>query len=184
MPLDIGIGLLLGILLNSQTEINYELSLLLGVTAALLPDLDFVWQKVTGKYSYLSNHRDGLHYPLIFIPVVALLGYLFNPWLGAVFAIGALTHFIHDSIGLGWGIKWLFPFSNTSYLFFYKVGLPTNKYQPKKLIYAWTDSELQSESKKYADPDWIKHIYFQFHPYGITEYIVLVLGITAAIIYK
>jgi hypothetical protein len=183
MPLDIGVGLLLGILLSSLTTLNYGLCLSLGVLASLLPDLDFLAQYIKTKALPRTSHRDGLHYPILFIPVVGVLGWLVQPEIGLVFALGALFHFIHDSIGVGFGVKWLFPFKKNSYLFFYQAGLPTNKELPRKLIHSWNDSERQQASEKYGDPHWVRQIYFQVHSFGIFEYSVLVIGIAAAIIH-
>ncbi len=74
MPLNVGVGLLLGVLLSYLTGYNYGLCLALGVSAALLPDLDYVWKAIKTKRLPHSEHRDGLHYPIIVIPVVGLLG--------------------------------------------------------------------------------------------------------------
>ncbi len=181
MPLDIGIGLVLGVLLNSVSGINYQLCLIVGVVACLLPDLDFVWQLIVGKYSYKKSHRDGLHYPIIFTPLVGLIGLLINPYVGAAFATGALLHFFHDSIGIGWGVKWLFPFRSTSYAFLYRAQLVAENEMPKRLFFRWTDEQRDKEMAKYADPHWIKHIYFSAHIYGLVEYFVLIAGILFAV---
>jgi hypothetical protein len=184
MPLDVGLGLLLGILLNIISGFNYHLCLLIGVIACLLPDLDFVWPVITGKYSYKKPHRDGLHYPLIFIPVVGLAGLLIDPSIGIIFALGAFLHFIHDSIGIGWGVKWFFPFSKTSYSFLYRPKLAASRDMPQKLFYHWTDKERAESLAKYADPHWIKQIYFRPNIYGAIEYAVLIVGIVVSILYK
>lgn len=65
MPLDGGVGLLLGVLLSSLTSYNYGLCLALGVSAALIPDLDYLWKALQTKRLPHSEHRDGLHYPII-----------------------------------------------------------------------------------------------------------------------
>lgn len=180
MPLDIGIGLILGVLLSSLSGISYTTSLVIGVIACLLPDLDFIWPNIRGSYSYKKSHRDGLHYPLLFIPIVAVLGSVVDPYIGLALGIGSLLHFVHDSIGVGWGVKWLFPIDNKSYAFLYRAGLEAEKGMPKKLVYVWTDEQRDKDMNKYADPKWIKHIYLQPHPYGIFEYIVLVVGVIVA----
>jgi len=184
MPLDVGVGLILGVFLNMLSGFNYPLCLLIGVVACLLPDLDFIWQVLSGKYSSTSVHRDGLHYPLLFTPAVGILGLLINPYIGAVFAAGAFIHFVHDSIGLGWGVKWLFPFKNVSYAFLCRAGLPTEKDMLRKLFYHWTDQERDEGLAKYADPQWIQHIYFRFNIFGAVEYLVLAIGAIVAVVYS
>ncbi len=182
MPLDIGLGLLLGILLNDLTTVPYGLCLCLGIIASLLPDLDFMWKYLQAKRVPDTSHRDGLHYPLLVVPIVSVAGWLIKPEIGLIFGLGTLLHFIHDSVGIGFGVKWLYPFSKNSYQFFYHVGLPANKNMPRKMLQSWNDEERNEIHKKYADPDWIKHIYFQLHPFGIFEYLVFVIGMLAAII--
>jgi hypothetical protein len=184
MPLDIGIGLLFGILLNVVSGFNYHLCLLIGVVACLLPDLDFVWPVVTRKYSYKKAHRDGLHYPLLFIPTVGLVGALINPYIGAIFALGALVHFIHDTLGIGWGVKLLFPFNNVSYAFLHRAKSSTKEGMPQKMFYHWTDEERAQSMAKYAEPHWMQQIYFRPNLYGATEYIVLIIGTITSLFYR
>ena len=31
------------------------------------------------------------------------------------FGLAVFLHFVHDSVGIGWGIKWLWPFSRKAY---------------------------------------------------------------------
>ncbi len=179
MPLDIGIGLLLGIWLNSVSDIGYTASLFVGVVALLLPDIDFVWQLVAKRKLPNTSHRDMLHLPLLFIPLVSLFGFFVSPYIAAALALGALLHFAHDSVGIGFGVKWLFPFRENSYAV-YHVHLPANQDMPRKRLYSWTDKERLATAQKCADPQWIRHIYFGLHPYGIAEYSVLLVGIIAA----
>jgi hypothetical protein len=181
MPFDIGLGLMLGVLINTVSGIDYKISLLIGVVACLLPDLDYVYKATITKKLPHGDHRDGLHYPLIFIPAVGLIGYLINPYIGLGLALGALVHFIHDSIGVGWGVKWLYPFSKKSYAFLYRANLESEKEMPKKLFYSWSDAERNVLMKKFGDPNWIKHIYFKPHIYGIMEYTVFIIGLFVAI---
>ena len=180
MPLDVGVGLLLGVLLHNLTGYNYGLSLSVGVISALLPDLDYVWKAIQTKRLPHSEHRDGLHYPLIVVPVVGLLGFLINPAVGLVLALGTLSHFIHDSVGIGFGIKWLVPFKKNSYLFLFQIKTPANKDMPKQRMYSWNDAERAEMIRKYAYDDWIRFVYLQFNPFGTFEYSVLALGMIVA----
>lgn len=183
MPLDIGAGLILGVLLSLLTTINYALCLSIGVAAALLPDLDFVFSYLRSKKVPTTEHRDGLHYPLIVIPVIGLMGLAVSPAVGAVFALGSLIHFIHDSIGIGFGIKWLYPFRKNSYLFLFQIKTPANAAMPKQKFYSWSDRERAEMIKKYAYPDWIRYVYFQLNPYGMFEYFILALGLVVTVAY-
>lgn len=182
MPLDIGVGLLLGVLLSSLTSYSYGLCLVLGVSATLLPDLDYVCRALQTKRLPNSEHRDGMHYPLIMIPTVGLLGWFIDPYIGLVLALGTFSHFLHDSIGIGFGIKWLYPFKKNSYLFLFQIDTPTNKEMPKQRLYSWNDSERAEMIRKYAYPDWIRFVYFKFNPFGMFEYSVLLVGVIIAVI--
>lgn len=183
MPLDIGIGLLLGVLFRQQFSLAYPLVLALGVVASLLPDIDYVYRLLRSKKAPDSSHRDTLHYPLVFIPFVSACGLIYSPAAGLLFCIGAMCHFIHDSVGIGFGVKWLFPFNNNSYAL-YHIHLPANEDMPRKKLYTWNDTERRETMRKYRDPQWIRHVYFQFHPYGIMEYSVLLAGIAVAILFR
>jgi hypothetical protein len=182
MPLDVGVGLILGVLLNTQTDFNFEICLGLGVASTLLPDLDYVWKLIRTKKLPHSEHRDGLHYPLIFVPLVGLLGWFIDPSIGLIFTLGSLMHFIHDSIGIGFGIKWLYPFKKNSYLFLFQIKTPTNKTMPKQLFYSWNDEERAEMIRRYAYPGWIRFVYLQPNPFGIFEYSILVIGIIVTVI--
>jgi membrane-bound metal-dependent hydrolase YbcI (DUF457 family) len=177
MPFDTGIGLILGVLLNSNTELNLLLCLIIGIFASLLPDLDFVYKYLKTQKVPTTEHRDGLHYPLLVVPIAGAIGWLFNPEIGIVLAIGTLIHFLHDSIGIGFGVKWLFPFKKNSYLFLFQIKTPNNLDMPKKRLYSLTDKERAVMISKYGYNDWIRFVYLKPNPWGMFEYSVLIIGI-------
>ncbi len=118
MLLDIGVGILSSVFLSRSFGIALNpLFLGAGIVFSLLPDVDFLiaFRKNAAKS---HEHRDILHYPLLFIPIGAAILFFFNYQLAMLFIITALLHFLHDSIGLGWGIPWLYPFSKNHYAFF------------------------------------------------------------------
>ncbi len=180
MPFDVGIGLIIGTLLGSHIDYPVWLSLLIGVGAVLLPDLDYLYAWAKTKKSPSSTHRDGLHYPLIVVPLTGVLGWLLDPAIGITLALGTLAHFMHDSVGIGFGVKWLYPLVNKSYLFLFQIKTPTNKDIPNRLFYAWDDTERAEMIRKYRYDDWIRFVYFQPNPWGIFEYTVLLTGIVYA----
>lgn len=178
MLLDIGVGIILGLLLGG---LDGGASLfwypVIGILFALLPDLDFVATMLRRRSS--ERHRDGIHYPLILTPLVAALVYLIWPdftWL-AVAAL--LSHFLHDSVGIGWGVKWLFPFSSNSFSFFYHIEDVTSKKRfPRRMVYVWREAELSQLMRVYGDPNWFRNIYLAWHPYAIFEVTVFLIGVT------
>ncbi len=153
---------MLGVYLSDISSISYSWCLVIGVVSTLLPDLDFIWTYIT-KNKTDTRHRDLLHYPLIFTPIVFALGLLVSQEVAIVLALGSLAHFIHDSFGIGFGLKWLFPFRKNSYLFFFQTSTPKNidMPKPKKWVYSWTDTQRNKMIEKYGYKDWIRHIYFR-----------------------
>lgn len=177
MLLDIAIGIFSSIFVS--WFFNFEISsflVLAGIIFALLPDLDFLVEfikhgSVGGKV--IREHREIIHYPIIYIPIVILIYFLAGIFWTTLFAMGIFAHFIHDSIGIGWGIKWFWPFSKKSYKFFSeKDGSFSNR-----LVVSWNPEELKEIVLKYGDPDWIKNIYLRLHPVSVIELIFFIFSL-------
>jgi hypothetical protein len=178
MFLDIGIGILAAVLVSKIFVLPLSLGLVfVGVIFALLPDLDFILYKAKKDLKNIHKHRNLLHYPLLYIPIGVIVILFFSKPLTILFGICSLLHFIHDSIGIGWGIKWFFPFSKNSYSFL-NIYQPPNKEQiPKAFLHIWKDEEMDMIVDKYGDENWIKNIYFHFHPYAIFEFLVFIIAV-------
>jgi hypothetical protein len=116
MFLDFKLGILwpvlVGILFQEPITFTW---LLAGVFFALLPDIDF-WieliQRGTVGGKIIGAHRTLLHNPLVYVPVILFVGSFFGPAWMTLFGLGVFGHFIHDSMGMGYGVRWLWPFSN------------------------------------------------------------------------
>ena len=148
-----------------------------GVVFALLPDVDLIkifFQKEGRDAGRDFKHRDLLHYPLPYLILgTALVWFLGGPLWASIFFFASLLHFLHDSIGIGWGVKWLYPFSKNSFAFFYHYEVQRNNL-PKKLMYVWSPEEVDRLSRN-GDKNWIKNIYFSLHPYSIAEHVITIL---------
>ena len=179
MLLDIGVGILLGLLVNTfSSEYSTTIFVAMGVFATLAPDIDFIYHLIKG--GNLKNdhrHREVLHQPVFLLVGTILFGLLFSPILGLVFALGVISHFIHDSIGIGWGVQWLYPFKTDHFTFFYRVHTANKPKPPKKVIYVWPNDKIDELSREYGDPDWVKNIYLKWHPFAIFELIVFVVAL-------
>lgn len=173
------LDIFLGIFIAKLTAIYFSVPLTVamitgGIVFALLPDIDFVKlffrkEKREGNKDY--EHRDFLHYPVPYLIIGTLVVWFFGDMLWAsIFFFATLLHFIHDSIGIGWGVKWLYPFSNKSFAFFYHYESARNNF-PRKLVYSWTPKEVR-ELSRFGDKNWIKNIYFSFHPYSLAEHFI------------
>jgi membrane-bound metal-dependent hydrolase YbcI (DUF457 family) len=179
MPLDIGVGILLSIFMSRLFHIPLSpIFISTGILFTLLPDLDFLvaFKKNLGAKSH--EHRDVLHYPLLFVPIGTALMFLVDYRLSILFAFASFLHFLHDSIGVGWGIQWLYPFSRNHYAFLYQYD------SPQKFIYIWTPEEVVQLSSQFGDPHWIKNIYFKLHPYAIIEFAAFAFSIIMLILYR
>ncbi len=184
MPFDIGIGIILGLLFEPFGD-NTMANTLIGIVFVLLPDIDAVLyygSRLTGIGKLgekLADHRDLFHYPLIFISVGVVVLLIIYPVLIPIFVAGSLVQFAHDSVGTGWGIPWLAPFSDKRFKFLYQLDLHKAK-QPQKLVWVWTKSEQNRLIREFGDQDWHKHT-FQFWRYAATwkvgEIIVLIIAL-------
>ncbi|OGZ35057.1 MAG: hypothetical protein A2174_00520 [Candidatus Portnoybacteria bacterium RBG_13_41_18] len=128
-----------------------------GIIFALLPDIDMIiWLKKDdwriNKWAH--EHREHfLHYPLFYLPTVTLILWSCQNYFYIIlFIYCSLWHFLHDSFGLGWGLKWLFPISDKWYKFF------AAKHDKKNIRFltTWTSEELIMEVEKRGDDNWHK----------------------------
>lgn len=176
MFLDIGAGILASIFISFgfQMELSFYV-LAAGIVGALSPDVDYIVHLLQGGSSKDDKrHRELIHYPLIFLPVVFLIFYPLGIHIAGAFTLGAFFHFVHDSIGLGWGIQWLYPFKKDHYTFLYLYQGTTKERVPRKLIYVWKNEEIDTLDERYGDTDWLQNIYYKFHPFALVEYGVFI----------
>lgn len=171
MLADIGIGIFSAILASRlfQTKLTL-LTVLIGIVFALLPDMDFLveWikrKRMPGKFSH--EHRNLFHLPLFYISIGSFIVFWFGWIYLFLFVFNSLLHFLHDSFGIGWGIKWTYPLSEKTHKFFFL----------KKFINSWNEDELREIVEKYGDPNWIKNIYLRPTLISITELTVFLISL-------
>lgn len=186
MLLDIGVGIIVSILASWYLAFPLTIKFISGsVIFSLLMDIDFVFHVLMGGTSKNAHrHRDYLHFPIFYISVGSIIVYIIGgaPW-AFIFALSSLMHFIHDSIGIGWGVQWLWPFISDHYTFFYRYQAPDKEPMPKKYIYVWKDNEIDELAAKYGDENWIRNIYLHWHPYAIIETLIFILALFALYFY-
>lgn len=184
MFFDIGIGIILTLLTSELFGVDFSWGMVLfGIAASLLPDLDTLFHIKSGKVvndHRGHDHRDLWHYPLIYIPVGTIVLFFFSYPHAFLFAIASLIHFLHDSVGIGWGVQWLYPFSSRHFSFLYHYDAHRNNF-PRKLIYSWHHDEVDKLSDQYGDRDWVRNIYYKWHPYAIVEFLIFVVSIVLVI---
>lgn len=184
MPLDIAVGIFLAI--GFTGFFHHELTrtiIAASIACTLLPDFDFIveWLRhgsVGGKV--IREHREISHFPLTFIPVVFIVWLALGQFWAALFGSAILFHFLHDSVGIGWGIKWWWPFSKKAYKFFSEK----NGSFSRRFLISWNKEELQEVARRAGDPHWIRNIYFRFHPISAIEYLSLILAIITLLLWR
>ena len=183
MLLDIGIGILSSIIVGKFYALTITTFLVeLGIAFALLPDIDFIYsvakhgRRKPRNIRAIIKHRDLVHYPLIYLPLGALIALMFGPQWSLLFVFASLGHFIHDSIGIGWGIPWLWPLTEKNYSFFYRYTKPEKKL-PKKMVYRWERDKIDGLIDEYNDKHWLKNLYFRLHPVFLTEILFFIAAL-------
>mgnify|MGYP001571747211 CR=1 FL=1 len=182
MPLDIGIGIFAAIIVSKLFGVELSpLFISAGVVLANLPDLDGVWTFLRNgnDFKAVSKHRELIHYPLIYLPVGALAALPFGPEWSVLFLMASVGHFLHDSIGIGWGIPWLWPFTNKNYSFIYKYAPRWHTEHPRKLLYAWDRNRMDELVERYGDPHWFRNIYLRLHPFFVAELLFFAIALIA-----
>lgn len=163
------VGLFLGI------ESGKITLLLFGVLASLSPDIDYLIWVIKKEWmnqpppGYLDHeHRDLLHYPLLFVFVgLILLLFTASPKWALTWISATLFHFAHDTFQEGWGIKWLSPFS--------KKYFTLASYSPKKVI---SDKEEQRNfAEKYGNEDWLEDNYKKINRSLLIEISLFIAGL-------
>ncbi len=169
MLADIGLGIFVALIAVKIFGVDISIQLVgISVLFALLPDADFIvhaiaHRRVGGKYAH--THRDLFHYPLAYLLIGGMIVAYFGTLWFFVFMSASLAHFMHDSIGIGWGIKWFYPFSKkTVKLFSTKEGDLSMRAST-----TWTERELEKVAEEKGNEHWIRDIYFRWHPIGVIE---------------
>jgi hypothetical protein len=184
MLLDIGAGILFSLFFSRVFGIAlYPFFLAGGVFFSLLPDLDFLLNWKKGFTAKGHEHRNLLHYPLLFISLGSIILLFFDYRWAILFAVTTFFHFVHDSIGIGWGVRWPYPFSKNYYAFFYHHDLSKDSTHPK-IFYSWSSVEVERLAGEYGDEHWFRNIYLKFSPFAIVEYLVFIFALIMLFLYR
>lgn len=187
MFLDIKLGLLWAFLVAILFEkvITPEW-IIFGVVFALLPDIDF-WLEyakhgtVGGKV--IDLHRTLLHAPLIYIPIALFIGTWYGPAWMTLFALGILGHHLHDSVGMGYGVRWLWPFTTRWYKFFSSKDGEIY-YDFQHFFVSWSDEEMKALVDKRGNDNWLKEdlAYMRHHWKSILGKLIITIAAIALLI--
>lgn len=135
--------------------------LFFGIIAGILPDLDLLPAVLQAGSAVIGDqagaHRATVLHTLVFAGAVGLLPFTLPLRHRVVWAaagwIGVTTHLILDSLTIGWGVMWLYPFSSE----FYGINVATRWYRA-----AWGDQWLAN---------------YLAHPLFLTEATIIIVAI-------
>jgi hypothetical protein len=184
---DFGHGILLTIFVATIFDIEATLQLFLfGLIFSVIPDLDGIkefirFKNIGGSKGRAKDHRDGLHFPLMWLLASFLFVYL-NPVLGTLFFLCVFAHFLNDSWGGGWGVQWLWPFSKKSYKFFSGKDEDA-KIDADDVVISWTPEEKTKAIEVLGNPNWLEDIYLKPTKISIIEYGTFVVAVIVLLIY-
>lgn len=183
---DIGLGILAAICVEVALGLPFSwIHIVLGLLFAFILDVDVLFDKDLWRDGYVSthaespdDHRDFMHKPLLWFAGF-VLAYAFLPHeLVIIAGLAVFLHFVHDSMGTGFGITWLWPVSTRSYKFF---ATRENKYTFRSPIISWSKEELPEVIRKYGVKEWIPLLYFRLTWVSGVEYAIFALGIAALV---
>lgn len=173
---DIANGIFATFIVGEITETPLTWHFMVGVVLAMLPDIDAVPRLFRTGYIVATkdnprDHRDYVHYPIVFFLVGLIMAVVSMFW-GLLFLLTTMLHFINDTWGTGWGIKWLWPFTD------------------KKYKFSWFDANRQIKTDltsttilPVASNEWIDRVYLTINPISIAEYALFAVSVMLLVIY-
>lgn len=180
MLLDIGVGILFSLLVGKLFAIDISASwVACGVLFALLPDIDIVpyafKRYFNKKEAY--NHRTFTHYPIVYLPLVYVVYVVFGLPYALLCACGVYFHLLHDTVWLGWGISWFWPFSTRKY----KSFPDENGKISSVFMTSWSAEDEDRLFREGHNPHWVRDFYLRPNIVAYFEYTVFIVSIIALI---
>jgi hypothetical protein len=178
MHADIGIGIILSIILTNLFGVELNAYYVIGgILFALLPDIDMVIFVVPGLKKVFKGHRELTHVPLVYLPIVVIVLFIAGSLWAGLFMCGIVLHLLHDTLWLGRGIKWLWPFSDRSFKSFPDKGehitrVPWISWKTEQEEFDWRWSEGHGTRKH-----WIPLFYFRPTVVSISEAAIFILSL-------
>lgn len=173
MVIDVGAGILLALFVAHAFNFFATPSfILLGILCTLFPDIDTLLSAIPPVRAVIGGHRSAVHHPFIYLLIAPVVWAVWGNAVGLLFALGVCYHLVHDTFFLGYGIKWLWPFSKKSLSMFHdKDGRITSD------ILIWSPEDDARIESTYQSPHWIRDFYFRPSLISLTEYPVFILAI-------
>ena len=179
MFLDFKLGLLWSALIDFIFHLPLSLPwFLAGIVFAFLPDIDF-WielaQRGTVGGKTLGAHRTLLHNPILYLPLALFIGAFFGTAWMLLFVLGVFGHFIHDSMGMGFGVRWLWPFSTRYYKIFSDRSGNIHYDIAHLMPLSWTPEEVAVVIQEKGNDNWLREdmTYMRNHAFSIVIRFIL-----------
>ena len=166
----------------------------LALALSHAPDLDAIPEllrrgKVAASSEHPYDHREGLHYPLLVLPVLVALAYFAGFW-GVLLLINFLLHYLNDFYGTGWGLKILWPLSKRNYKL---LGRRANRLRSileadgdwkrlseserrLRLVVSWRQDELPGYTTRFGLEDWVNPYYLRLNWISTVEYTLFIVA--------
>jgi len=152
--------------------------------------------KVAASNQYAHDHREALHFPVLFL-VTGIILLQFDVFWGTMFLVATMLHFVNDLYGTGWGIPLLWPLTNRRFkLLGRRANLLKQILQEKglwdtlpqderrlRLVVTWSYDELSEYIQKYGIDDWIDRYYLRINWISGIEYTLFVLAVALTIVF-
>lgn len=179
MFMDIGMGILIALGVASVFGVAPTPEVVIfGVLFALLPDIDFFLTRIAAIRKVIGEHRSATHFPLVHLVVSMVMYIFFGKVFATLYFICTFYHLVHDTLFLGWGIKWLWPYSNKSLSIFHdKGGVITSE------VLVWGPEDDRRIRNEYASPNWVRDFYLRPGIIAFPEYGIFLAGF-AALLYQ
>lgn len=199
---DLANGIFAVVLAGSLTNTNVVWwYFLIGIPLAMSPDLDALselWRRgrVSSSANNLHDHREGLHFPILFILIGVSIFYFASNFWGALFLLATTLHFINDLYGTGWGIKLFWPLINHNFKFAsrrvnrgksllketgdWESLLPAERRW--RLVVVWKANELTRYIRRWGVDNWIDVCYLRLTWISVVEYSIFALSLL--VLYK
>ncbi len=180
MFLDAAIGIFTAIFISNFAGIDLAIFfVLISIFFVLLPDMDFLFlifykKEWLGKFSH--KHRDIMHYPLIYIPIGAVIFLFLKPFWSLLFVVNSFFHFLHDTAIGGFGIRWLWPFSK-NYFAIFPHSILKGERPLLGVLYVRNPEEVDRLAGEQGDPYWFRNAYLSWNKSLVIELFFLIVAI-------
>ena len=150
----------------------------IGLVFAHLPDVDAILEQIIRGRITGAHKKDSFsHYPLLMIPLIGLAVGSFSTFWGPVAAIILILHYVEDTVVLGPGICWLWPFDKRSFWFLRRRG---GKWM---VATALTEAELR-EQHELSLEQWLRRNFFVVKPQGVANLLLLASAILVVLLWR